>query len=52
MSVFTFTSTLKGLVILPLEPVTVIYFVKLLKDVLNIAKIISGAIDIFKAIKP
>ena len=52
MSVFTFTSTLKGLVILPLEPVTVIYFVELLKDILNIIKAISGTIDTPKAIEP
>jgi len=52
MSTSTSTSTLKGLVILPLELVTVIYLAELLKDVLNVVKATSSAIDISKATKP
>ena len=52
MSTSTSTSTLKGLVILPLELVTVIYLAELLKDVLNVVKATSSTTDTLKAIKP
>jgi len=52
MSTSTSTSTLEGPVIPPLEPVTVIYLVELLKDILNVIKATSSAIDTPKATKP
>ena len=52
MSTSTSTSTLGGPVIPPSEPVTVIYLVELLKDILNVVKAISSAIDTSKATKP
>ena len=42
---------LSGPVILLLDPVTVLYFVELLKDVLKAAKEVSSATDISKATK-
>jgi len=43
---------LSSLVIPPLNLVTVLYLIELLKDILNIVKVIPGAIDTPKAIKP
>jgi len=41
-----------GPVILPLDPVIVLYFTELLKDILKTVKKASGTIDTSKAIKP
>ena len=41
-----------GPVILLLDPVTVLYFTKLLKDVLKTAKKVSGVTDTSKTTKP
>jgi len=43
---------LSSLVILPSDLVTVLYLIKLLKDVLNAAKEVLSAIDTSKATKP
>ena len=43
---------LSSLVIPPLDLVTAIYLIELLKDVLKAVKVIPGAIDTPKAIKP
>ena len=40
-----------SLVILPLDLVTVFYFIELLKDILKVVKVILGTIDTLKAIK-
>ena len=41
-----------SLVILPLNPVTIIYLAELLKDILKAVKIILSTIDTLKATKP